>query len=129
VAADCFSSAEKRAPWRVGCALDGICRLTQDSKKNKGSLSPEPNGAFPFFVSFCLRTHRWIRDIRCLPAVAVRRRRVIRALQKFLNFPRKGSRKLTLYLSERLEMSSHGEKSKKARTNKIKSTKGTKDET
>src|SRR4029077_5036425 len=65
-------------PWCVGdCELDGISRLTKDNKENKGSFSPEPNGAFAVFVSFCLRTRRCIRNIRCLPAVAVLRNRII----------------------------------------------------
>jgi hypothetical protein len=33
-------SAASTVPWCVGdCAVDGICRLTEDSKENKGSLS------------------------------------------------------------------------------------------
>jgi hypothetical protein len=37
------------------CALDGICRLTEDNKEDKGSLSPELNRDFPSFVAFGLR--------------------------------------------------------------------------
>ena len=111
------------------CALDSISRPIEGNKEDKGSLPPEPNGAFAVFVSFCLRTHRWIRDIRCLPAVAVRRRRVIRALQNFQNFPRKGSKNFTQYSYERPEITPHDEESEKAKTRKTKSSKGTKNET
>jgi hypothetical protein len=44
------------------------------------------------------------RDIRFLPAVPDRRRRVIRRL--FPNFPRKRSQKFTQYITEQPEMSS-----------------------
>jgi hypothetical protein len=45
-----------------------------------------------------------IREIRCLPAVALRRRRVIHGLQKFPNFPRNESSNPAKYLTERPEM-------------------------
>src|SRR5438552_17196072 len=49
-----------------------------------------------------------IRDIRGIRGV----------FQKFPNFPRKGSKNFTQYSCERPEMSSHGEKSRKAKTKK-----------
>jgi hypothetical protein len=51
-------------------------------------------------------------------------------LKKFPNVPRKGSKNFTQYSSERPERTSHDEEPNKAKTTKekIKSTKGTKDE-
>jgi len=49
-----------------------------------------------------------IRDIRGIRGV----------FQKFPNFPRKGCKNFTQYIGERPEMSSHGEKSRKAKTKK-----------
>jgi hypothetical protein len=53
---------------------------------------------------------------------------VIRGLQEFPNFPRKGSKNFTQYSSERPEITSHDEEPNKAKTTKgkIESTKGKK---
>src|SRR5439155_18985177 len=91
--------------WCVGdCALNGICRLTQDNKKNKGSLTiAGSKQRLPFLC--CL----WFEEV--------------------LTFPHNLAPVSVLYLSERLEMSSHGEKSKKAITTKPNQSKEQKDET
>jgi hypothetical protein len=67
------------------------------------------------------------RDIHCLPAVAVRRRRVIRRL--FLNFLRKRSQKFTQYITEQPEMSSQSRGLEEGQNNENQINQGIKDET
>jgi len=119
---------EARAPCVGDCALDDISRLIEGNKEDKGSLSPELNGMFTVFVSFCLRTHRCIRDIRCLPRPSCARKRVIRScplqrfngltFQRLPNFPRNPVLVSVLYIGERPERFSHNENSRKAKTSK-----------
>ena len=78
-------------------------------KKNKASFAGSKRTS-SVFVSFCLRTHRCIRDIRG---------------SQFKNFPRYLAPEFTHYLSERLEMSfsqqevTEGQTRKRTYENKI----------